>query len=296
MRLRFRSVLNNLSSTPLRVLPSTPHTTFTDPQFLWYLNDRLLLPQPAVDRIRGKTCNCNPQTGQVTIADGHHLRVCQKGGGVRFVHNRLRDRIRDVCAAAGLVARTEVPGLLPGTLERPGDVVAYNWPHPNFDRCAIDVTITDTASAIRQRGQRRLRETQTGIHAVARETAKANHRPGGTQQPPLTQRLRHRGVHFVPLAFEVGGATGKSWSPFIKKLSEIAHERRGYPPSSFRVYWTNQVAVTLAKTGAQAALFKLHRLRARRLPEPPAPVPALDFLALAAPDPSDLGSSSAPRS
>ncbi len=58
--------------------------------------------------------------------------------------------------------------------------------------------------------------------------------------------------------------------------------------------WTNQV--TLAKPGARAALIKLHQLRTHRFPEPPVLVPALDFLALAAPDPNDLGSSSAHRS
>ena len=71
---------------------------------------------------------------------------------------------------------------------------------------------------------------------------------------------------------------------------------RGYPPSSFRVYWMNQLAVTLAKTGAQAALFKLHQLRTHRFPEPPASDLAPDFLALAAPNFGDLGSSSAHRS
>ena len=95
------------------------------------------------------------------------------------------------------------------------------------------------------------------------------------------------------LSLIVGGATAKSRSPF---MSEIAYERCECPPSSFRVCWTNQVAVTLAKTGAQAALFKLHQLRTHHFPEPPAPVPALDFLALAAPDPNDLGSTSAHRS
>ena len=52
--------------------------------------------------------------------------------------------------------------------------------------------------------QRRLRENQTGIQAVARETAKANHQPRVTQLPPLKQRLRRRGIHFVPLVLEVG--------------------------------------------------------------------------------------------
>ena len=49
------------------------------------------------------------------------------------------------------------------------------------------------------------------------------------------------------------GNTG-AWSKLLKQLSEIAHSRRGHDKIYFRQRWSMEVAMCLARRGAQAAL------------------------------------------
>ena len=48
----------------------------------------------------------------------------------------------------------------------------------------------------------------------------------------------------------------------IKKLSEKAHERRGHDKATFGRYWTTEIAMCLAKRGAQVALQRAFVLSA----------------------------------
>ena len=53
----------------------------------------------------------------------HHCRVCGTGGGKTRVHHNVRDVFQKCGANAGVVTKTETPLILPGTDEKPGDVV-----------------------------------------------------------------------------------------------------------------------------------------------------------------------------
>ncbi len=74
----------------------------------------------------------------------------------------------------------------------------------------------------------------------------------------MEDRLRDHNIKFVPLAFEIGSAESGAWSKTLKKLSEIAHARRGHDKDYFRSWWTTEIAMCLAKRGAQAALRNAH--------------------------------------
>ena len=70
------------------------------------------------------------------------------------------------------------------------------------------------------------------------------------------------GKTFYPIGFETFGATTTQCTMLIKKLSEKAHERRGHDKATFRRYWTAEIAMCLAKRGAQVALQRVFALSA----------------------------------
>ena len=65
-----------------------------------------------------------------------------------------------------------------------------------------------------------------------------------------------------PIGFETFGATTTQCTTLIKKLSQKAHERRGHDKATFRRYWTTEIAMCLAKRGAQVALQRVFALSA----------------------------------
>ena len=77
----------------------------------------------------------------------------------------------------------------------------------------------------------------------------------------MEERLAERNIAFMPVAFEVGGAETGAWSKLLKQLSEIAHSRRGHDKTYFRQRWSMEVAMCLARRGAQGALRRANTFR-----------------------------------
>ena len=78
--------------------------------------------------------------------------------------------------------------------------------------------------------------------------------------------LRANRTNFVPLGFTAAGAPGANWSKLLKKISDEASTRKGHDAKYFRQRWTAEIAMLLAKRGAEAAL---RRARAAREPTMP---------------------------
>ena len=69
------------TSAPLLCVPYSASRTFTDDEYIWYVNQRLGKTQPSTFQANPKgdaVCSC---AARKLIADGHHLRVCRMGGG-----------------------------------------------------------------------------------------------------------------------------------------------------------------------------------------------------------------------
>ena len=66
------------------------------------------------------------------------------------------------------------------------------------------------------------------------------------------------GIEFVPMAFEVSGAQGSGLRTILKKLSESAAQRRNHNKEYFVMRWKTNIAMTIAKRGAQVALWRAH--------------------------------------
>ena len=155
--------------------------------------------------------------------------------------------------SAGLVARTEVKDMLPDNGDIPGDIVVEGMPNTG-NGLVIDVTVTDSRTITEGDSLVSLqrRASTVGVEAREKEESKRN-KKGGVGNERMQDRVRAIGYNFCPIAFEVDGAVGDTWSINLKQLSEIAHERRGSNRASFRT------------SGPPASVYALPR-RVRSMP------------------------------
>ena len=147
-----------------------------------------------------------------------------------------------------------------GTGERPADVLAHGIGGHSRD-IAIDLAVVDpqgTGTVI----ERRRRACMTSLAARRKEAMKRDARSHGGG-PTMEERLRLRGMDCTPLIFEVDGGTTGTWARYLKKLSEIAHTRRGHNASYFAARWRTIMGMTLAKRGAQGAIRRSHKVQSQ---------------------------------
>lgn len=172
----------------------------------------------------------------------------------------MRDVVAAMHRAAGVVVGRETPYLLPATGERPADNLAQGIGGHGRD-IAIDLAIVDSREGASDFELRR-RALMTSLAARRKEAEKRDARrvAGG---PTMEERLRLQNLDCMPLIFEVDGATTGTWARYLKKLSEIAHSRRGHNSKYFAALWKTRVAMTLAKRGAQVAIRRSHAVRSR---------------------------------
>ena len=82
----------------------------------------------------------------------------------------------------------------------------------------------------------------------------------------MEDHLRAININFVPLGFTIAGAPGANWSNLLKKISDEASVRKGHDAAYFRQLWTGEIAMLLAKRGAEAALRRARAVREPLLP------------------------------
>ena len=95
--------------------------------------------------------------------------------------------------------------------------------------------------------------TDPSLAAIRAEKGKRNKKVPGTATT-VEASLRMRNIAFAPLGFTNAGAPGATWSSLLKKISDHAASRKGHHAGYFRRRWTTEVAMVLAKRGAEAAL------------------------------------------
>ena len=107
--------------------------------------------------------------------------------------------------------------------------------------------------------------TGGGAHRREEETDGGPREVGKHKQRDMKTRLDEQGIRFIPLAIEIGGAETGAWSKYIKKLSEIAHARRGHDKAYFVMHWTSEIAMCLAKRGGEVALRHAYKTAANNV-------------------------------
>ena len=118
--------------------------------------------------------------------------------------------------------------------------------------CAFDVVVIDNRRQCDHESTKAKRRHHTRIMAKIADRRKRVKTNGNGRT--MQDRLRDHNIIFTPLAFEIGCAESGAWSKTLKKLSEIAHARRGHNIDYFKLWWNTEMAMCIAKRGAQAAL------------------------------------------
>ena len=256
-KVRLRSHLDYLSTVPHITVPSNPGYTLSDAEYMWLINARLGRRQPAVLEL-GTYCTCAAGTA---IGCGHHLRVCKRGGGHWRVHNNVRDVFWKMGQNAGVQGRTDQPLILPGSNEKPGDVVFDGIGRGGGD-LVVDVTVVDSLSCLDSISAAELRARTLSVGAAARKREKHKRdKKGGPRNEKMEDRVRRVGKEFFPVGFETSGASTSQSSSLIKQLSEIGLQRRGHHPAYFILRWRATLAMMLAKKGCEVALTRAFVVR-----------------------------------
>ena len=136
---------------------------------------------------------------------GDHALHCRDDHGMKGGrHDRIRDIIYKEAQLASLSPTLEMPGLIPGSLSRPGDVFIPTW--INGKKVAFDISVVSpTQDAV--------------LHRAAVTPGAAIEMRKATKNSQHFDHCRSQGIDFLPLVVETFG----SWdSDAVKCLKDMA--------------------------------------------------------------------------
>ena len=129
----------------------------------------------------------------------------------------------------------------------------------------MDVTVVDTFAGFDTLSQGEVLKRSLKVGAKARTAEKnKSDKKGGPHREEMWVRIQRQGKEFFPVGFETSGASTSQCNKLLKKLSEIAHQRRGHNKAYFILRWKATLAMTLAKKGAEVALSRTYKVRRRQ--------------------------------
>ena len=177
------------------------------------------------------------------------------------MHNNVRDVFQRCGANAGVVTKTDTPLLLPGCNEKPGDVVFDGIGRGGGD-LVTDVTVVDSFQGFDTIAHSEVQKRTRSVGETARKAEKLKRdKRSGPRNDKMEERVRRAGKEFFPVGFETSGASTSQCSTLLKKLSEIAHQRRGHHKAYFILRWRATLAMVLAKKGSEVALLRAFKVR-----------------------------------
>ena len=145
---------------------------------------------------------------------------CARRVGDRYaVHDNCRDVLQKCGRNAGVVSKTEEPLVLPGTEERPGDVI-YDGIGQGGGDLVVDVTVVDTFAGFDtlSQGEVLKRSLKVGASARMAEKNKSN-KKGGPHREEMWVRIQRQGKEFFPVGFETSGASTSQCNKLLQKLA-----------------------------------------------------------------------------
>ena len=108
----------------------------------------------------------------------------------------------------------------------------------------MDVTGVDSLARFDAIGQSELRtRTLTVGAAVAEAEKKKRNKKSGPRNDKMEDRVRRVGKEFFPVGFGTSGASTSQCSTLLKRLSEIAHQRKGHHKAYFILRWRATLAM-----------------------------------------------------
>ena len=179
-----------------------------------------------------RAINCDQQQDNL----GDHAMHCHDDHGIKIArHDRIRDRIFEEAQHASLNPTKEMPGLIPGTLSRPGDIFFQSWIDGN--KMAFDVSVVSpTQDAI--------------LFRAAENPAAAIEMRKTTKNRTHFENCRGQGILFKPLVVETFGGWDTEATTYLKQLGRQSARRWGKSDSIAIKYFFQRLSVTLQRGNA----------------------------------------------
>ena len=163
---------------------------------------------------------------------GDHAISCGIGGERIARHNHVRDALLQVAVQAGLGPTKEPDGLLPGSDDRPADVLIPFW--SGGRDTALDFTVVNPLQAALVR-----RAANDGESAV-------EHAHRGKMRK-YEERCAAEGLVFVPLAVDTFGGWHSSALPILAKLGRQVASNTGREGQEVVRHLRQRLAVLLVR-------------------------------------------------
>jgi hypothetical protein len=212
-------------------------------EFIFAVKHRLGLP---VFREAGE---CPAQRCEaVSDVHGDHAISCAIGGERISKHNHVRDALFQAAQQAQLGPLKEPDGLLPGSDDRPADVLLPHW--SNGRDVALDCTVVNATQA-------------TLVHRVAEDGSNAVRHAHEAKVRKYGDRCATEGIEFVPLAVDSFGGWHEVALETLTKLGRQLARVVGKPEEEQVRHLRQRLAVLLVRDNMAMLLS--------RSPAPPLP-------------------------
>ena len=195
---------------------------------------RLGLPLLTASECRAPNCD------QQQDSYGDHAMHCRDDHGIKISrHDRIRDRIFQEAQRASLNPIKEVPGLIPGTLSRPGDIGFESW--IDGRKMAFDVSVVSpTQDAI--------------LHRAAEAPASAIEMRKTSKNRTHFENCRGQGIIFKPLVVETFGGWDAEAVTYLKQLGRHSARRWGKLDSMEIKHFFQRLSIALQRGNASLLL------------------------------------------
>lgn len=260
--IRRRARHNSLPSPGASAFLTAPSACFHVSSSLWSIMLRRHLEIPVYDNSTQLRCT---QCHAAMDPQGDHAASCCSGYGFTHRHNNVRNTLAShLFRAVGLVARIEVPFLVPGTSLRPADIfvqpptsppgaapslpVAYNVTVRRPDcsgvlRCATRARLGVLSASADIADTNKLRNHERQLHS-------AYNLPTSVPFPTLHWQ-------FVPLAFDAFGAFSTRTASVLKEHATRLAYRSVSTPATILHQLRQLVKAVIWSSAAVAILVRI---------------------------------------
>ena len=182
-------------------------------------------------------------------AFGYHALVCKSTGLKVLRHNALREVFLRYCKMANVAADRETPNLLPGSNDRPADVLLENPEQlarltlPNYDGnrpVCLDFAVTHPL------------QTKTLNRAGVSQGAAADDYADSVKVDRYEAKCDVENLSFVPMVVEVFGAWGKRARPVLEFLARAVAFNKSIDQDRASVFLGQALSVTLQRHNVRA--------------------------------------------
>ena len=163
---------------------------------------------------------------------GDHAISCAINGERIAKHNHVRDAIFAAASQAALGPRKEPAGLLPGSDDRPADVLLPFW--ANGKDAALDISVVNPLQ-------------QELVRKVARDGESGVQHSFNIKMGKYSDRCEAEGIEFIPLIVDTFGGWHKESLEVVSKLGRQVSRQTGKEEEEIVRQLRQRVAILLVR-------------------------------------------------